>query len=195
MPLAARAFVCGGIKHEFAGMNLLQTRRLKGRHELAPVMNGLAQNPEISRDSSSIPVVKRKYISTEHVAQSTPVDHQSKRSRQETISSGIRQSPVGYLPMGTSRRIVRKTPFNGWVIRDLRLKRDMSLDQLAGLSGMKKANLSKIERARSHVAMSYDNFLDLARALYIPPEELRRRLSETTPTPPAAPGIRDPRRA
>lgn len=93
--------------------------------------------------------------------------------------------------MGAPRRIVRKSPFNGWVIRDLRKTRDLSLEQLAALAGMKKGNLSKIERARSHVAISYDSFLDLARALYVAPEELRRRLTEAPPSAPShAPGER-----
>jgi len=89
--------------------------------------------------------------------------------------------------MGHPRRIVRKAPFNGAAIRKLRKKRELSLEQLAALvPHMEKANLSKLERATTYVAMSWDNFLDLARALYVAPEELRRMLSEPSSPPPAA---------
>ena len=79
--------------------------------------------------------------------------------------------------MAKSPRIKTSVTFNGDVIRELREARDLSQEQLADRIGTGKANVSKWERARSYVAISYDLFLELAKALYIAPEELARRLS------------------
>lgn len=176
-------------------MNLLQTSGLKWRHETPPVMDCLAIDAQHARHSGSIAIVELKDINAEHEHQSTVVDKKVKCSGLPTIYSAPQKSPLGYAPMGNPRRVVRRKPFNGWVIRELRKDRDLSQEQLAALAGMKKANISKIERARSQVAMSYENFLDLARALYVAPEELRRRLSEAPPSGSPAPSSRTAQRA
>jgi len=99
--------------------------------------------------------------------------------------------------MRAPRRVVPHKPFNGRVIKELREKRHLSQEQLGASSGMGKANISKLERSRTYVAISYDNFLMLARALYVAPEELSRRLSEpvsSSPGPSAPPAYkRQPR--
>lgn len=80
--------------------------------------------------------------------------------------------------MEKQRHRVRPTKyFNGEVIRELREARDFSQDRLAQLAKTTKANISKWERARRQVEISYELFLALAEALYIPPEELARKLA------------------
>lgn len=83
--------------------------------------------------------------------------------------------------------------FNGDVIRQLREARDLSQPQLAESIGTTKGNVSKWELARRPVAISYDLFLNLARALYIAPEELARRLSTSADTNAAAATQKRPR--
>lgn len=168
-------------------MNPLQTGSLKRWHETPPVMDCLAVDTERARHRGPIPAVELEHVGAEHMEKSTALDDKVKCSGQRTIYSELQKSPLGYWPMGSPRRVVKKKPFNGWVIRELRDKRDLSQEQLAAMAGMKKANISRLERARSHVAMSYENFLDLSRALYVAPEELRRRLSEVLPSVGSAP--------
>jgi len=96
-------------------------------------------------------------------------------------SKRIRVSPSNY--------------FNGDEIRKLREERDLSLDALAKVVGTTRANISKWERSRQYVAISFDLFMALARALYIPPEELARRLSTPPAQPPASSPTAKSRRA
>lgn len=172
------------IKMEFVGMKHLQTSSLQRGHEISPLVHCLAVDPEVSGHGRSVSLVELENVSAEHMLESTVVDNKVKCSGPSIISPGLHGSTLGYRPMGNPKRIVKQRPFNGWVIRDIRKERHLSQEQLAALAGMKKANVSKLERARSHVAMSYENFLDLSRALYVTPEELRRRLSEISPSGP-----------
>lgn len=86
--------------------------------------------------------------------------------------------------MGGSERRVRKY-FNGQRIRELRKDRQLSQQALAEMIGTKKANVSKWERSRREVDISYKLFLALATALYKAPEVLAKELA--TPPSPNAP--------
>lgn len=80
--------------------------------------------------------------------------------------------------MESKRRRVRpREHFNGDVIRELREARGLSLDGLAQLVGTTKANVSKWELSRHYVAISFDLFMGLSRALYIAPEALADRIA------------------
>lgn len=153
------------------------------RHERPPFVDGCPTYADSARESSLIGVKVLEGVSGSHVAQGyTPIYNKVNCSGLLIITSGARASTVRY-PAMKKRRKVPGGPFNGDVIRELRDRRQLSQDQLADLVGTTKANVSKWELARSYVAISYDLFMKLSRALYIAPEELAERLAT-----PAAPG-------
>ena len=160
----------------------LQTDRLERRDELAPLVDGCPGDSKHARYGGSvISKVFDNICSAHRSCESTAVDDKVKYSRLDKAPSGKRGFPIGYLPMKKPPRVSPVRHFNGDVIRKLRDERDLSQPQLAELIGTTKGNVSKWELARQPVAISYDLFLNLAKALYVAPEELARRLSAAPP--------------
>lgn len=146
-------------------------------------MNRRSSEPASAGNRGSVIVeVLEDIYGTHRNRQSTAVDVLVNCSRPREASSRKQGFPIGYFAMKKPPRVSPVRHFNGDVIRKLREGRDLSQPQLAELIGTGKANVSKWELARQPVAISYDLFLNLARALYVAPEELARRLS----TPPDA---------
>jgi hypothetical protein len=163
--------------------SFLQADRLEGRDDLAPFMDGGSGDSQRARNGGSVLTKMFDNVSGSHrLPESTAVDAIVNCSRPSEASSRKQGFPIGYFPMKKPPRVSPVRHFNGDVIRKLREGRDLSQPQLAELIGTGKANVSKWELARQPVAISYDLFLNLARALYVAPEELARRLS----TPPDA---------
>jgi ribosome-binding protein aMBF1 (putative translation factor) len=159
----------------------LQTDRLEGRDELAPLVDGCTGDSKHARYGGSvISKVFDDICSTHRSCESTAVDDKVKRSRLTKASSRKHGVPIGYLQMKKPPRVSPVRHFDGDVIRKLREGRDLSQPQLAELIGTTKGNVSKWELARQPVAISYDLFLNLAKALYVAPEELARRLSSSS---------------
>lgn len=149
-------------------------------------MNSGSSNSNSSSDRGVVSVEVPYDVDCSHGRESTPVDIIVNCSRPRKVSSGKRLSTLVYEHMDTKNRR-RQTPiFNGHVIRELRDGRKMSQDSLAELAGTTKANISKIERSETYVAISFDIFLALGKALYVAPEELARRLTEPPPRPPGS---------
>lgn len=160
-----------------------------GGHEWPPLIYGCPPNPEGARDGGMVSIEVLEDVGCSHKPIGyTTVDLLVNQSRQPKIYSGKRTSTLRYLAMGNARHRVRPSKrFNGEVIKQLREEKrhGMSQDGLAQLVGTTKANVSKWERARQQVDISYELFLALAAALYTPPEELARLLS--MPPAPGAP--------
>lgn len=188
------AGVGAGVVDQITIGELMEAPRLVWRHKWAPFVNRLAGDAQGARYGSLTAKVADCIGAFHGCAESTPVDCIVKRSGLFKSSSGGQESPIGYSPMKKPPRVSPLAYFNGDVIRKLREDRGLSQPQLGELVGTTKGNISKWELARSPVAISYDLFLDLARALYIAPEELARRLS-TPPTsaPPPEPERRQGR--
>jgi ribosome-binding protein aMBF1 (putative translation factor) len=169
--------------------SFLQADSLEGWDELAPFVDGGSGDPQRARDGGSVLTKMFDNVCGSHrSSQSTAVDVIVNCSRPLEASSRKQGFPIGYFAMKKPPRVSPVRHFNGDVIRKLREGRDLSQPQLAELIGTGKANVSKWELARQPIAISYDLFLNLARALYIAPEELARRLStpadaDTMPSP------------
>lgn len=160
----------------------------EGRHEIPPLVHGCPPYPESARDGGMVFIEVLEDVGCSHKPVGyTTVDLLVNQSRQAKVFSGKRTSTLRYLAMGNVRHRVRPSKhFNGDVIRQLREEKRNGLSQegLAQLVGTTKANISKWERARQQVEISYPLFLALATALYTPPEELARLLSlQVTPIP------------
>ena len=165
----------------------MQATGLNGWDERAPLVDCGPGNPQRPSDGSPVATEMLEGDSALHGAsESTAVDQNVKRGRPGTISSGKQRFPLRYSGMAKPPRIKPTIHFNGDVIRQIREERRLTLDRLAEVIGTTKANISKWERSRDYIAISWDLFLPLAQALYVAPEELARRLSAPPPTSPAA---------
>jgi DNA-binding XRE family transcriptional regulator len=161
--------------------SFLQADSLEGRDELAPFVDGGSGDPQRARDGGSVLTKMFDNVCGSHRSpQSTAVDVIVNCSRPQEASSRKQGFPIGYFAMKKPPRVSPVRHFDGDVIRQLRDERNLSQPQLAEIIGTTKGNVSKWELAKRPVAISYDLFLNLARALYVAPEELARRLS----TPP-----------
>lgn len=161
--------------------SFLQADRLEGRDEIAPLVDGGSGDSERARDGGSVLTKMFDNVCGSHqLSQSTAVDVIVNCSRPKEASSRKRGFPIGYFAMKKPPRVSPVRHFDGDVIRQLRDERNLSQPQLAEIIGTTKGNVSKWELARRPVAISYDLFLNLARALYVAPEELARRLSTST---------------
>jgi Helix-turn-helix len=175
--------------------NLVQARGVKHRDAVAalPFMDGSSSKPQGTSNRGVVAVEVLDDVYSSHMRESTVVDIYVNPRRPAKVFSGKQASTLVYRAMENKNRRLGRV-FNGYVIRELRLKREgLSQERLAVLVGTTKANISKWERSTTYIAISYDMFMALAKALYVPPEELAMKLSEPTthrPSAPAIPGVR-----
>lgn len=156
----------------------LQADGVEWGDELAPLVDGSSSDPAGARYGGPILFEVFDNICGAHRScESTAVDDKVNCSRPKEASSRKQGFPIGYFAMKKPPRVRPVRHFDGDVIKKLREGRDLSQPQLAELIGTTKGNVSKWELAKRPVAISYDLFLNLARALYLAPEELARRLS------------------
>lgn len=182
------ADVGGGVVDELSVGEHMEPVGLGRGHELTPFIDGLTGDAQRPRYGRLVPIEVSKGVGAAHgYLESTAVDNNVKHSRPQNESSGKPKSPLRYRPMAKPARIKPKLYFNGDVIREMRENREMSLEKLAALVGTTRANISKWELSRRYVAISWDLFLQLSKALYIAPEDLARRLGSPpdVATPPA----------
>jgi DNA-binding XRE family transcriptional regulator len=156
----------------------LQADGVEWRDEIAPLVDGGSGDPAGARYGRPVLIEVFNNICGAHRScESTAVDAKVNCSRPEEASSRKQEFPIGYFAMKKPPRVSPVRHFDGDVIRQLRDERNLSQPQLAEIIGTTKGNVSKWELAKRPVAISYDLFLNLARALYVAPEELARRLS------------------
>ena len=170
------------------------------RYEPVPFVNGIAPDAKGPRYGGLIAAEILKNVrftqSANTVLCSRPAVYSGRVSK---YPSGGLVPLLGSPGMDKKKRRVQRR-FNGDVIRKLRRERgDMSLEQLAQLAGTTRGNISKIELSREYVAISWDVWLGICKALYIPPERLAELVSGAEvpaprgrPATPVAPHKRNP---